>query len=368
MLASLPQDASSSPQLRTSTEVIALAAHASMLAVGFRLVGLGEEHRIDAQSDPEQPQPLPREWSVSTTSDTFAFRYKHSQSSMEFLVKIIRMFNRASITGMGLGDDRMCSFTVLSEEYVMKEKLPFAISSEENAADGERSLAELFTSVGRLSDLGSLMRINVIQKLLPSLQKEGYEETTTTTTSGQSQSSSTSREPPSGRERDYDPPRRDPLREDRDPLAQPWPPAPQNPLRMPGGGRPLPEPIPGFEDEFELQRPARGGGRAGFGGPLHDYGRSDLYPPGLGPNDPMRGGIGPGFGGPMGGGGMHPDLGHFPPGDPGRRGGGGYNPQAPPGSRFDPVGPGLGGPPRGGPGMGGRPPNPFGGYGSDDFI
>jgi hypothetical protein len=44
---------------------------------------------------------------------------------------------------------------------------------------------------------------------------------------------------------------------------------------------------------------------------------------------------------------------------------------APPGARFDPLGPG-GGPrfPGGGGrgGMGGRPPNPFGGFGDGDFI
>lgn len=104
-----------------------------------------------------------------------------------------------------------------------------------------------------------------------------------------------------------------------------------------------------------------GGGRR----PLN-IGERDLYPPGLGPHDPLRMGPGPpGFGG--GGGGMHPTF-----DDPlfaGRQGGGG---RAPPGARYDPVGPGDG-PPylRGGPrfpGGGGGPPNPFGGFGGGDFI
>jgi hypothetical protein len=62
-------------------------------------------------------------------------------------------------------------------------------------------------------------------------------------------------------------------------------------------------------------------------------------------------------------------------------GGGGWpggpgagDPQVPPGARYDPTGPSD---PRGGPGgfpgaghrgPGGGPPNPFGGYGSGDFI
>jgi hypothetical protein len=55
---------------------------------------------------------------------------------------------------------------------------------------------------------------------------------------------------------------------------------------------------------------------------------------------------------------------------------GGYDPMAPPGARHDPVGPGGAprdnrmGPrfPGGGGGLGGGPPNPFGGFGSGDFI
>jgi hypothetical protein len=43
MATSLPK--SEGPQLKNATEAIALAVHAGMLAVGFRLVGLGEEER-----------------------------------------------------------------------------------------------------------------------------------------------------------------------------------------------------------------------------------------------------------------------------------------------------------------------------------
>lgn len=106
--------------------------------------------------------------------------------------------------------------------------------------------------------------------------------------------------------------------------------------------------------------------------PFGNIGERDLYPPGLGPHDPLR--IGPGGGGFRGGGGMHPTF-----DDPifgGQGGGGQYDPRAPPGARYDPVGPGDGPPNlRGGPrfpGGGGRFPggggNPFGGFGRGDFI
>ena len=44
MLSSLPRTAS--PHLRDPWDAIALFCHAAMLAVGFRLVGLGENHNI----------------------------------------------------------------------------------------------------------------------------------------------------------------------------------------------------------------------------------------------------------------------------------------------------------------------------------
>ena len=41
---SLPRDAE--PQLRNPADAIAIACHAGMLAVNFRLIGLGEDHHI----------------------------------------------------------------------------------------------------------------------------------------------------------------------------------------------------------------------------------------------------------------------------------------------------------------------------------
>ncbi len=100
----------------------------------------------------------------------------------------------------------------------------------------------------------------------------------------------------------------------------------------------------------------------GAGSP-YGIGHDDLNPPGLGPQDPLRGSfVGGGRGG--FGGGMHPTFPFHGPLYDGQgnvhfgRGG------APPGARYDPVGPGDG-PQQGG---SGRPPNPFGGFGGNDFI
>lgn len=44
MAASLPKRAG--PAIKNAYEAVALAVHAGMIAVGFRLVGLGEDHKI----------------------------------------------------------------------------------------------------------------------------------------------------------------------------------------------------------------------------------------------------------------------------------------------------------------------------------
>lgn len=356
MAASLPKDAS--PQLKSAYDAVALVSHATMISVGFRLVGLGEDHRIEAESTPDQPQPLPQEWNAQAPN--YAFRYKHSQSSMEYLIKVNRMGNKAVIMGMGMGDDRTYTFDARLVDYISESNLPSTpVSPDASEDQASETLRNIFISVGRLSDLASLLRINIIQKLTPGLHKEGYEESSAQTSSSSSQRGPSNRSEP---ER----PQRDPLREDYNPPARPHPfndPLAAAPRRPHPSGDFLP---PDFEDPYDMTRPPRPmGGVGGFG----NIGERDLYPAGLGPNDPIRGGIGPGFGG---GGGMHPTFDDpLFQGQGGHRGG--YDPQAPPGSRYDPVGPG--GAPRGsggggfrGGGLGGRPPNPFGGFGGGDFI
>jgi hypothetical protein len=268
---------------------------------------------------------------------------------MEYLLKANRMGNKVVVMGMGLGDDKTCSFDVKVQEFVSEGNLPATPKKEEATNDDvERAIQDVFISIGRLSDLGSLIRLNIIQKFAPGLQKPGYEETPEPAAS-----QSRTQEP-----RGADRPLRDPLREDRDPPARPYPFT--DPLAQPR--RPMPEPMPGFEDEFETGRPGRR-----MPGGFPNIGERDLYPQGLAPNDPFRGGVGPGFGG-MGGGGMHPTFDDPMFAGQGQRGG--YDPQVPPGARYDPMGPGAGGRgghPRGA-GMGGRPPNPFGGFGDGDFL
>ncbi|EXJ84755.1 hypothetical protein A1O3_05427 [Capronia epimyces CBS 606.96] len=350
MAKSIPTPASDSPRqtlVKDPFAAIAVFSHACMLAVGFRLIGLGEDHNIETRSESQDVQPLPSDWDASSS---YAFRYAHSQSSMEFLVKVNRLGGKALVFGAGLGDDKTASFEVKADDYISEGSLKEATTSSDKAS----ALKNVFISNGRIADLASLFKVNIIQKLAPGIQKAGYEDT-----------QSTLEQP--RRHEETRPPENDPLRDDHPRPARPYP--FDDPLAA-GPRRPQPPgdfPPPGFEDEYEINRPGRGfaAGRQPFG----NIGERDLYPPGLGPHDPLR--IGP-RGGFRGGGGMHPTF-----DDPVFGGQGGealYDPSVPPGARYDPIGPGDGPPNlRGGsrfPGGrgGGFGGNPFGGFGSGDFI
>ncbi|KAJ5159468.1 uncharacterized protein N7482_006472 [Penicillium canariense] len=322
------------PSLQTPYEAVALVGHACMAAVDFRLVGLGEDHNLDSST--ETPA-LPTEWNAYPT---FAFRYAHAQSSMQYVLKVSRLGNNAVVFALALGDDRTSSFDLPAKDYISESALPLT-----HTGDLPGALRDVFISPARLGDLIGLFKINVIQKLAPGLSKEGYEDP-----------SQASRERPETR-RPHDPLRDDSLPQPArpypfdDPLAA----APRRP-NPPGDFAP-----PGFEDEFEINQPPRGYPRADTPRLPSPYniGDRDLYPAGLGPNDPLRGTMGPGFGG---GGGMHPTF-----DDPlfGGSGGAGrgYDPRAPPGARYDPPGPGFGPPSGRGRGPGGGGFGGFGGFG-----
>lgn len=226
---------------------------------------------------------------------------------MEYLVKINRLGSKAVVFGMGLGDDKTTSFDIPVKDYISESSFPFPESSEINQTEAEtsRALQDMFISVGRVTDLGALFKLNILQKLAPSIHKEGYEESAQTAGRSSASREGERQQPP---DRGPQAPQYDPLRDDRFP-----PPARPHPFDDPltvSPRRPDPAgdfPPPGFEDEYEINRPPRGG--MGGRNPLN-IGENDLYPPGLGPHDPLRPSFGPGGGLPRGGGGggMHPTF------------------------------------------------------------
>lgn len=266
------------------------------------------------------------------------------------------MGGKAEIRGLGIKDERITRAEVTIRDFISNSALPIRIVIDadggEDRSNLEQTLQNVFISQSRVEDLANLIKLNIIQKLLPSLQKEGYEESPDDR-AAREDADAAGRRPP-----------RQPVMPD--PLPQPAQPYPFNDPLNPPPRNPVPAgdfPPPGFEDPYDINRPARSPLQPGRS-PFANIGADDLNPPGLGLHDPLRPGMGIGGGLPRPGGGrgMHPTFDDPLFGGPGGDDGN-FDPQVPPGARYDPLGPGglprLGGRRPGGGGSG----SGFGGYG-----
>lgn len=352
----------------SSIDAIALFAHACMVLLGFRLLGFNEDQKIEAECSRLAPR-LPSEWNSNLNSHGFV--YAHSQSSMQFVVKVDRLGGKIEIRGLAVGDERIARFDITARDYVSSAALPLRISKTadglEDRSNLQQKLQKVFITDERITDLANLLKINIIQRLLPSLQKEGYQETLDDRQAREDADRAGRSSP------------QRPLAPQLPAFPQPAPPHPY-PFVDPLAGSPRPPvrtgddiPLPGWGDPHEINSPPRGPLPPPSGRP---FGYDDLYPQGLGPHDPIRGSFVGSGGLPRPGGmgmegGMHPTF-----DDPlfqGPHGGGGdarFDLQVPSGARYDPVVPG--GAPRFGGGRPGGRGGRFGGggegWGTGDII
>ncbi|GAA5930128.1 proteasome inhibitor PI31 family protein [Sporobolomyces koalae] len=363
-----------SASLTSPASVLALLVHSIHTALSFRLSS--PTNLDDSQATPSR---LTQEW---TTESNHKFKYKHDQSSLEFVVSVVDLGDKVLLVGNAVDNPRTASFEVRTTDYFS----PTSISSSRPVSVRDLSPTNPFATATRLDDLIHLYRLNILQKLIPALRKEGYTElaqpASGTSASSNSGSVSGSRGlPPLAGTRDYLPDHGGPLGMFPPSTGGSTGPRPigDDPLRIPGsGGMPRPigeigrndlDPLGGLGGTFGTGRLPGGGGAGGmFMGPDHPLFRER-------------------FEGGNGGSALQDNR---------RWGGDGYLPPigAPPGARFDPVGPenglpgstgpafglpqgtfGPGGPSRrggaGGMGGGGRvhpdleQPGRFGGGGSD---
>jgi len=291
------------PLIKNEHEAVALVLHATMLNLGFRL---SQVHDTNIPPDSEYNL-LPPGWNSDPSA--FSFTYRHTQSAMTFVIKSIALGDVLLIHGRGLEDSKIQTLQVKPLSYVDISTLTSRNATTTSTSTDTNNNTPSINFDTLLKDLGSLIslfKINITCKLLPMLNKPGYEETVREHTP----TSSTTTRAPRNTSPLRDPRSIDPLRE---PPRRNYPPMyPQIPVGPPG--------------------------YFGIGG-------TDRFPPlfhGIGPRFPDAEGnlIGP----------NHPGFGGARPFDD-RRGGGGI-PSVPPGARFDPFAPPRGqldripGPPR----------------------
>lgn len=379
----LPRDASSQTPsssssaagsaLRTPQDGLAALLHAALTRLDFRLVGLAEDDRIsdyeqasgETKSSSVQNALPPQAWSRNGP-ESYTLRYRHDQSSLTFLLKLLRMSSRVLIHASAVEDNKTATLEIPIADYTSASFFPYPAaeassesSTTNNGSSASEPLVNGFVSSSRVKDLLLLFKGKIIQKLIPGLRKDGYEE------SSSEQGAEASSSAP--RASQQQPPPRRPI---YDPDEDFHPPAGGGGV----GGVPMPGRNPlsvGDRDLLPLggMQPPGAGGSGGFGPPPLFGGGAGGGLGGMGggggmfvgPDDPIfRDRFGQGGGGGGGGGG-----GVGPGGQPrGPWGGDGFLPPGavPPGARFDPVGP-WGSGPGAGRGPGGPGPGRGGGFG-----
>lgn len=259
------------PEVKSKWEALFIFLHAVLQLNGFKLVGLGEQDNL------VQDKQLPTEWN---SPDSFAFRYRHSQSSMVFLVKGIRMGNLLLVHALAVEQNQILNLELNTTEFIANETFQNLSNLYKN---GDKLIQEISQKI--------------VLNLVPTVEH--------LRAASREQSQQPQRQPPQPQPNHPDFPD-DPLRVGPPRYPRPgfYPPAPGgiggddlDPFSGVGGMGVFPTPYP-------IGGRRGGGGLVGPGHPMFGPGVLDPY---------ARGGGG--FGG--------PGRGTYPP----------------PGARFDPFGP-----------------------------
>lgn len=309
----------STQSLQSQVEGLAALVHAAMSVLGFRLIA------VDDSSSPRtfDNNVLPDEWNQHGPG-SYTFRYRHDQSSLEFLLKVLKLGTRTVINAIAvevggvvfllgafahvhLQTDKAATLDIPTNDFTSQSFFPHDLSATDASP-----LVHGFISSNRIADFMSQYQMMIVQKLIPGLRKDGYTEQVSDASTNAGPGPSQPSNPPAARPETIIPP----YGPDRNsPLAMP----PRNPLEI---GRRDRDPFPRNPFAPPSLFPDDGDGM--FVGPNHP-----IFSPSRGAHGELRG--------PWGGDGYLPPMG------------------APPGARFDPVGPGFGPHPGGPlPGGGGR--------------
>ncbi|KAF9171130.1 hypothetical protein BGX20_008089, partial [Mortierella sp. AD010] len=281
-----PASTTSVTILNSPYEGLAALSHAIMTAVGFRLVGLGEDDSLGSDrlniEDLKKANVLPQQWNAS--SESYSFRYTHSHSQLTYLIKCMRLAGKFVIHGTTIETSKICSLELEVKDFTSPSYFPYTTTTNLTTDP----LWNAFLSRSRISDLIMQFKLKIVQALIPGLSKPGYEEERTPADNTQTSTDNTQTSRDGNTRGGFGPEY-----------------YPDDPSTFPGiGGIPRPGgrgSVPIFGDPFSGESSdymGMGGGHNPF-----DIGRSDLDPFGgrLG-GGLSGGGFGGGIGGSTGGG------------------------------------------------------------------
>ncbi|KAJ8523511.1 hypothetical protein ONZ45_g34 [Pleurotus djamor] len=155
-----------SKELPTQQDGIAALLHAAMAAVGFRLIAVDET----SPANTNLVNVLPPRWNRHSPSQ-FTFRYSHDQSSLQYIVKVAKLGSRTLINAIATESEKAAALDISTNDFTSQSFYPHSPS-----APNAPPLVHGFISSNRVSDLLSQIKTQIIQKLIPGLNKEGYQE------------------------------------------------------------------------------------------------------------------------------------------------------------------------------------------------
>jgi proteasome inhibitor subunit 1 (PI31) len=90
------------------------------------------------------------------------------------------MGGKTVVMGLAVGDDKTASFDVKTDDFTSAAFFPWT-------SDGGQDVVGGYIRESRVKDLAGLFKVNILQKLIPGLNKSGYteEQSTNTATSQQ---------------------------------------------------------------------------------------------------------------------------------------------------------------------------------------
>ncbi|CAH1765384.1 7131_t:CDS:2 [Entrophospora sp. SA101] len=161
---------------KNGQDALAALFHAIMISFEFRLIGFGEDDNLNVNYDIDNEGniiTLPDVWNAQGPN-FYAFRYKHHQSSLTFLIKSMKMSNKFLVHGMAIEDNKTVTFETATEDYVYPSIFPYTLEKAES-----QPLLNVYISESRINDLINQYKTKIIDKLIPNLYN-GKGGTTTT--------------------------------------------------------------------------------------------------------------------------------------------------------------------------------------------
>lgn len=97
LLSSLPSLLPTACTLKSPQDAIASLIHSTMNALSFRVVGVDDTDSITSYAN----NVLPEHWNAHGPGN-YTFRYRHEQSSLEFVVKVSKLAARTMINAIAV--------------------------------------------------------------------------------------------------------------------------------------------------------------------------------------------------------------------------------------------------------------------------